>query len=90
VGAEEEAVDADKSLPPRVAAWLKAGLRVVRALPVSRNVAGEPQLGSGAAHGDYEVAVVSAARLIRRRLVPRVKAADWMPAQWCNCHPVLP
>lgn len=90
VGADDKAVAATAGLPPRVGAWLKAGLRVVWALPVSRNGAGEPQLGKGAAQGDYEVAVVSAARLIRRRLVPRVKEAAWMPAQWCNCHPVLP
>lgn len=90
VGADPDEVKAAPGLQPRLRAWLSAGLRVAWALPVSRNWAGQPQLGTGSAQGAYEVVVVSAERLVRRRLVPRVKQAAWMPVQWCNCHPELP
>jgi hypothetical protein len=92
VGADKATLDAAEEggeLARGLGYWLKAGLRVVWALPFTRSAAGEPQ-PAGATHSDCTMAVVSASRLVRRRLVPRVKEAAWMPVQWCNCHPVLP
>jgi hypothetical protein len=66
-------------------------VELVKALPV-RNAAGTAGVCEliGMYPRDYGVGVVSAERLVRRRLLPRVETAQWMPWQWCNCHPERP
>jgi hypothetical protein len=90
-GDDDAAIDADSTLSPQQRTWLKSELRVVLALPVVTSDTGEPCLaGSGQSGDKCYLKIVPAHYIIRRRLVPRVTQAAWMPAQWVNCHPVPP